>query len=201
MNVASWLERVGSQSPCVAGGRSWHACRGDLRPTRRTRGAAGRRLARAVRLKPGERVAIVAKNSHHYLELLLRHLARRPRRGAGQRQAARRRARLHPRAFRRARLLRLQGPRRRHRAACAEKSRAPDHDRWRRLRGAVRRRSDRARAARAGRSRLAVLHLGHDRAAERRHAYARQSGGWRASPMAARSIRSRRATPSCTRRR
>ena len=59
-------------------------------------------------------------------------------RGAGQRQAARRRARLHPRAIRRARLLRLARARRRDRAARAAEPRAADRHRRRRLRGAVR---------------------------------------------------------------
>jgi long-chain acyl-CoA synthetase len=70
MNVALWLARAGlghPTLPAAAVGRRVVASYGQL---------AGRAalLAGALRekfgLKPGERVAIVAKNSHHYLELL-----------------------------------------------------------------------------------------------------------------------------------
>ena len=70
MNIALWLERAGLGYPnmrAAATGTRVVASYGDL---------AGRaaRLARALRdrlkLKPGDRVAIAAKNSHRYLELL-----------------------------------------------------------------------------------------------------------------------------------
>ena len=70
MNLALWLERAGLGHPALpaaASGTRVVATYGQL---------AGRaaRLAGALRdrlkLKPGERVAIVAKNSHHYIELL-----------------------------------------------------------------------------------------------------------------------------------
>ena len=70
MNIALWLERAGLGYPTMraaATGTRVVASYGDL---------AGRaaRLARALRdrlkLKPGDRVAIAAKNSHRYLELL-----------------------------------------------------------------------------------------------------------------------------------
>jgi long-chain acyl-CoA synthetase len=70
MNVALWLARAGlghPTLPAAAVGTRVVASYGQL---------AGRaaRLAGVLRekfrLKPGERVAIVAKNSHHYLELL-----------------------------------------------------------------------------------------------------------------------------------
>ena len=53
------------------------------------------------------------------------------------------RARLHPGAFGRARVLRLERSRSRGRAACAGDSGAADRHRQRRIRGAVRRRPDR----------------------------------------------------------
>jgi long-chain acyl-CoA synthetase len=70
MNVALWLARAGlghPTLPAAASGTRVVASYGQL---------AGRaaRLAGALRekfrLKPGDRVAIAAKNSHHYLELL-----------------------------------------------------------------------------------------------------------------------------------
>ncbi len=79
----------------------------------------------------------------------LRHLACRARRGAGQCQAARRRARLYPRAIRRPRLFRFARHRQRDRAARAEDARTSDHHRQRRLRSAVCGRRHRHRAARA----------------------------------------------------
>ena len=49
----------------------------DLRRDGRPRGAARRRACAALGLKPGDRVAIVAKNSPDYVETALRDLARR----------------------------------------------------------------------------------------------------------------------------
>ena len=120
MNLALWLDRsvLGHPAlPAAAAGTRVVATYGEL---------AGRaaRLAGALRercgLEPGDRVAIAAKNSPDYLEAALWHLACRPRRGAGQCQAARRRARLHPRAVRRAGLLRFATASTRDRAARAE---------------------------------------------------------------------------------
>jgi long-chain acyl-CoA synthetase len=70
MNLALWLSRSGLAHPAlpaVAVGCRVVASYGDL-------AARAARLAGALREKmrvaPGDRVAIVAKNSHHYLELL-----------------------------------------------------------------------------------------------------------------------------------
>ena len=99
------------------------------------------------------------------------------------------RARLHPRAFRRARLLRVAGSRRRDRAACAGEPRAADRHRQR---ANTRRCSPPMpmprRAARRRRSRLAVLHLGHHRPAEGRDADASRCSRRRATPISPRSI-------------
>ena len=145
MNLALWLERAGKKltpdHPAVGLGTRTLRSYGEL---------AGRvaRLAGALTdrygLRPGDRVAIAAKNSPEYLELLYAvwhaGLAAVP--ANAKLHGAR--ARLHPRAFRRARLLRVARARRRDRAACAEKPRAPDRHRQRRIPGAVRGRSDRA---------------------------------------------------------
>jgi long-chain acyl-CoA synthetase len=70
MNLALWLERAGLGHPALpaaASGTRVVATYGQL-------AGCAARLAGALRdmlkLKPGERVAIVAKNSHHYVELL-----------------------------------------------------------------------------------------------------------------------------------
>jgi long-chain acyl-CoA synthetase len=70
MNIASWLERSALSHPglpAAAIGTRVVASYGQL-------AERAARLAGALReqfgLKPGERVAIAAKNSHHYLELL-----------------------------------------------------------------------------------------------------------------------------------
>ena len=103
--------------------------------------------------------------------------------GAGQRQAAWRRARLHPGAFGRARMLRVGGARRCHRAARAAEPRAPPHHRQRRIRRHCSRQRRSRRAPRDGRrSRLAVLHLGHHRPAEGRDAHA--TACWRSASHA-----------------
>ena len=112
MNLALWLERVGlshGDRPALGVG---------ARVVRNYAEVAGRvaRLAASLRqrfgLVPGERVAIVAKNSPDYLELMFGIWHARIGRGAGERQAARPRARLYPRTLRRARLLRLARARR-----------------------------------------------------------------------------------------
>ena len=109
MNIASWLERAAlshPSRPAAATGTRVVATYGELAERAgRLAGALRERLG----LKIGDRVAIAAKNSHRLSRSALRHLARGARRGAGQRQAARRRARLHPGAIRRARLLRVKG--------------------------------------------------------------------------------------------
>lgn len=70
MNIASWLERSARShpnAPAAATGTRVVAAYGQL-------AERAARLAGALReqfgLKPGECVAVVAKNSHHYLELL-----------------------------------------------------------------------------------------------------------------------------------
>ncbi|MBI2714953.1 MAG: AMP-binding protein [Rhizobiales bacterium] len=70
MNIASWLEQSARSYPALsaaATGTRVVATYGQL-------AERAARLAGALReqfgLKPGERVAIVAKNSHHYVELL-----------------------------------------------------------------------------------------------------------------------------------
>lgn len=70
MNIASWLERSARSHgglPAAATGTRVVATYGQL-------AERAARLASALReqfgLAPGERVAVVAKNSHHYLELL-----------------------------------------------------------------------------------------------------------------------------------
>ena len=156
------------------------------------------RLRDRLGLVPGERVAIVAKNSPAYLELLygIWH--------AGL-AAVPANAKLHGAEL--GYILEHSGARvcfaspgldARDRAACAEKPRTPDRHRRRRLRSAVRRRRDRPGAARRRRSRLAVLHLGHHRAAERRHAHASLADRgeprlWRRG----RSRHARRCHPAC----
>ena len=116
MNLASWLERAGKDDP------QRPALGLGPRVLRNYGEVAGRvaRLAGALRsgsgLAPGDRVAIAAKNSPDYLEVLyaIWHagLAAVPANaklhGAG--------ARLHPRTFRRAGVLRLRRSRRRDRA-------------------------------------------------------------------------------------
>ena len=70
MNIASWLHRSGlshASWPAAATGTRVVATYGEL-------AARAARLAGALRgrlkLAPGERVAIAAKNSHHYVEML-----------------------------------------------------------------------------------------------------------------------------------
>ena len=70
MNIAAWLERSAlahPAAPAAAIGTRMVATYGQL-AERATRLASA--LRERFRLAPGERVAIAAKNSHHYLELL-----------------------------------------------------------------------------------------------------------------------------------
>jgi long-chain acyl-CoA synthetase len=70
MNLALWLYRAGlshAEWPAAATGTRIVATYGDLAV--RAARLAGT-LRERLRLAPGERVAIAAKNSHHYLELL-----------------------------------------------------------------------------------------------------------------------------------
>ena len=164
-----------AQSSVPAGGGLGHARRRHVRRACRARSVLGRRIARSAEAEARRKRRDCRQELARLSRIALWHLARRPCRCSRQCQAAWRRARLHSRAIGRARVLRLQGSRRRHRTACAEKSRTPDRHRQRRLRGAVLRRSDRDGAARGRRSRLAVLHVRHDRAAKGCHAHARQS--------------------------
>ena len=122
MNIASWLARVGPQPSGPAGGgvaaRAWSRPTGELADAR---GAARRRLAHAVQARARRPRRHRRQEFTGLSRAALRHLARRSCGGAGQCQAARRRARLHSGAFRRASLLRLGRARRRDRAACAAK--------------------------------------------------------------------------------
>ncbi len=170
MNLALWLDRAGRRTRSVLRSGMARACCGaTARSLAVSRGSPARCAALRAR-RPATASRSSSKNSPGLSRSALRDLARRARGGAGQRQAARRRARLHPRTFRRAGLLRIRRPRRRDRAARADCARAliviggAEYERL------VRGRSDRGRAARRRRSRLAVLHLGHDRTAEGRDA-------------------------------
>jgi hypothetical protein len=96
----------------------------------------------------------------------LRRLVGRPRRGTDQREAARRRGRLHPRRRRGVGPDRERRPRRRGRAARAEPARNA-RSRIRARRGCLRRDAGRRRAVRAHRPRMALLHVGNDRAGRR----------------------------------
>ena len=171
----------------------WRAC-----------GAARRGSPAALKafgLKPGDRVAIAAKNSPDYLETLYAIWHAGCRR-AGQCQAARRRARLHPRTFRRAGLLRL-------RAGSTPRSRRMRRTGWSGSSSSAAPSIDRlfaadpvgADAARRQRSRLAVLHLGHHRPAEGRDADPSRAGGGERCLSQRGRPRSRPATRSCMRRR
>ncbi len=90
MNLALWLHRAGLSHPdlaAVASGARVVARYGDL-AGRAARLAGG--LRDRLKLNPGDRVAIVAKNAPDYHRAAVRHLACRPRGCAGQRQTARR---------------------------------------------------------------------------------------------------------------
>ncbi len=70
MNIALWLERAGLGHPRC---RRRRAARAWSRPTGNWPNAprdSPSALRDRLKLKPGERVAIAAKNSHHYIELL-----------------------------------------------------------------------------------------------------------------------------------
>ena len=149
MNLALWLERAGEERPRASRARARRARAAELRRGRGPRRAARRRAAGAWGSRPATASPSPRKNSPDYVEVLYAIWHAGPCRGAGQRQAARRGARLHPRAFRRAGLLRLGGRStarsRRTRRAALERLIV---DRRRGIRAAVRRRSDRGRAAR-----------------------------------------------------
>ena len=163
------------------------------------RAACRRACGSASGCAHGDRVAIVAKNSPDYLELMFGIWHAGPRRRAGQRQAARARARLHPGAFRRAGVLRLRragrrASRRTRRQASSGSIRVGSVEYETLCQG----RSDRRGAARARRPRLAVLHLRHDRPPEGRDADASRSvvGEPRLRDRG-RSGRARRSGPAC----
>ena len=201
MNLALWLDRAGladPQRPALGIGPR------VLRTYGETAGRAAR-LAGALR-GPWPQARRPRRHRRQEQPGLCRDslcdLACRARRRAGQRQAARRRAWLHPRTIRRAGVLCLRRPRRRDRAARAERaSSALIVIGSAEYRSAVRRRSDRGRAARRQRSRLAVLHLRHDRPSEGRDADPSGAGGGEPRLSQPRSMRSRPAIRSCTPRR
>ena len=175
MNIASWLARAGLSHPglpAVGQGRRVTQSYGQL--AERAARLAG--ALRALGLAPGDRVAIIAKNCVEYLETIYGIWHGGLRGGAGERQAARARARLHFGTFRRARLLRDAGTGRGGRAACAAKPGTADRDRQRSVSRAVCRRSAAGHAARRQRPRLAVLHLRHHRPAEGRDADPSRAG-------------------------
>ena len=180
-----------------------HARAADLwRDWPSARRAARRRAAQGFGLEPGDRVAIVAKNSPDYVEAALRASGTRasppcrptpsctaPSSATSSNIPARGSA--LPRDG-------LDGEIAPHAPTVA---RAADRHRQRRIRSAVRRRSDRGRAARRRRSRLAVLHLRHHRPAEGRDADPSRAGRREPRLLCARSIRSRPAIRSCMPRR
>ena len=201
MNLALWLERVGlshGDRPALGLG---------ARVVRNYAEVAGRvaRLAASLRqrfgLAPGERVAIVAKNSPDYLELMfgIWH--------AGL-AAVPANAKLHGREL--AYILEHSGARvcfashgldarsRPHAPATLERLITIGSAEYEALFaadpiGAV--------AMPRRRSRLAVLHLRDHRPAQGRHAHASRCSRPRATLMPPKSIRLRRAMRSCTRRR
>ena len=125
MNLALYLERAGRRTASVRRSVWARACcattasRGPRRPPRRR--AAARWASSPASASPSRQ-----RTARTIVEVLYAIWHAGPRRGAGQRQAARRGARLHPGTFRRAGLLRVAGPRKRHRASCAEDARAAD---------------------------------------------------------------------------
>ena len=164
MNIAAWLSSRGLEPSRPSGGRLGRARDAELRRTGRARRAARERAARA-------RAEARRSRRDHREELRRicrddpRHLARRLRGGAGERQAAWRASSATSSSI----PARASASRRRasttevapHTPASLERLIVIGSDEYRR---AVRRRSDAGRAARRRRSRLAVLHLGHHRA-------------------------------------
>ncbi len=198
MNLALWLYRAGLSHPdlpAAASGTRVVATYGEL-------AARAARLAGALRERLGLDVGRPRRHRRQECARLyraaVRHLARGARRGAGQCQTAWRRAWLHPRTIGRARLLCLGRHRRRDRGARAQDARTIDRGRQRRIRRTVCGRSDRRGAARARRSRLAVLHLGHHRTAEGRHAQPSGAGAGQSCLRRRGGSDRRRAMRSCT---
>ena len=106
MNIATLLARAGrahAERPALVVGTRPVADYGML--ARRAAALAGG-LGETLALSPGDRVAAGDAQLRRLRRGAVRLLVRRLRRGAGQRQAAPARDRLHPRALRRARLLR-----------------------------------------------------------------------------------------------
>ena len=198
VNLALWLHRAGlshGDRPALGLG---------ARVIRRYGEVAGRaaRLAASLRerfgLQAGRARRHRGEELHRLCRAHVRHLARGARRGAGQRQTARPRARLHFAAFRRPRLLRFRRARHRDRAARAADAGTSDRARQPRLRGAVRRRSDRAVAVPRRRSGVAVLHLRHHGPAEGRHAHPSRAGGGELRLCErGQSDRARQSAPAC----
>ena len=198
MNLALWLHRAGlshGDRPALGLGARVIRSYGEV---------AGRaaRLAASLRERFEPRARRTRRDRGEELHRLcgahVRHLACGAGRGAGQRKAARPRARLHFAALRRAGLFRVGGARCRDRAARAADSGTPHRDRQQRLRSAVHRRSDRAVAVRRRRSRLAVLHLRHHGPAEGRHAHPSRAGGGELRLCErGQSHRARQSAPAC----
>ena len=200
MNLALWLERAGHEHPgrpAVAVGTRALLDYGAL--AERVAKLAG--ALKGFGLKPGDRVAIVSKNSSHYLETLyaIWH--------AGL-AAVPANAKLHGAEL--GYILEHSGARvcfvspgldAEIAAHAPRSSRANDRRRQPRLRETSGRRSGCAHPARRQRSRLAVLHVRHDRPAERRDADAPQSRGDERCLRDAGRCRRRPAIRSCMRRR
>ncbi len=106
MNIASLLARAGrsdgDRTAVVVGTEAV----ADYRALARRAAGLASALGETFVLTPGDRVALVMRNCAAYIEALFALLVGRLHRRAGQRQAAPARNRLHPRAFRRPRLLR-----------------------------------------------------------------------------------------------
>ena len=170
MNIALWLERAGLSHGAVR--PSAHGTRvarsyGELAATS---GQARGRASHAVRSHAGRAGGDLCEELAGVHGGSVRDLDRRPRRRAGECQAAWPRARLYPGALRRARVFRLRRSRGGRQRARAANVAAAHHHRLARARGAVHCRCDLGRAAQRQRSRLAVLHLRHHRPAEGRDA-------------------------------
>src|ERR1035437_3787504 len=180
MNLALWLDRAGKSHgdrPAVGlGDRVYSDYCSLAHRAARLAGALQGQLG----LNAGDRVAIVAKNSPAYLETLYAVWH------AGL-AAVPANAKLHG-----AELGYILEQ------ARAEKSRTSHRYRQPRLRKVIHGRSDRDRAAQRGRSRLAVLHLGHDWTPEGSNAHTPQSVNLESRLRSrSRSDRARRSDPAC----
>ena len=141
---------------------------------RRSRRAAGRSPARS-RSRTWRPRCLADEEPPRLPRGAVRRVVGRPRRGADQRPAASRGSRVHRRPRRSRgddRDRRLGRKRRAARGPLARDARAGDAP----LRRRARRRPHRRRATRADRPRVALLHLGHHRAAQGRDAHAPQPG-------------------------